>query len=34
MKRTYAGIPEQNPTLENAKVILVTVPYDVTSTWG
>ena len=34
MKRTYAGIPEENATLENAKVMLVTVPYDGTSTWG
>lgn len=32
--RTYAGIPEENATLENAKVMLVTVPYDGTSTWG
>jgi len=34
MERTYAGIPEENATLENAKVMLVTVPYDGTSTWG
>ena len=34
MKRTYAGIPEENATLENAKIMLVTVPYDGTSTWG
>ena len=33
MERTYAGIPEENATLENAKVMLVTVPYDGTSTW-
>lgn len=32
--RTYAGIPEENATFENSKVILVTVPYDGTSTWG
>lgn len=32
--RTYAGIPEENATLENSKVMLVTVPYDGTSTWG
>ncbi|MGS0748552.1 agmatinase [Halpernia sp. GG3] len=32
--QTYAGIPEENATLENSKVILVTVPYDGTSTWG
>lgn len=31
---TYAGIPEENSTLENSKVMLVTVPYDGTSTWG
>lgn len=33
MQRTYAGIPEENAT-ENAKVQLITVPYDGTSTWG
>ena len=32
--KTYAGIPEENATLENSKVMLVTVPYDGTSTWG
>ena len=32
--RTYAGIPEENATFENSKVMLVTVPYDGTSTWG
>ena len=32
--RTYAGIPEENATLDNSKVMLVTVPYDGTSTWG
>ncbi|PIE50018.1 MAG: agmatinase [Flavobacteriales bacterium] len=32
--RTYAGIPAENAQLENAEVILVTVPYDGTSTWG
>lgn len=31
---TYAGIPEEYATLENAKVMLLTVPYDGTSTWG
>lgn len=31
---TYAGIPEENATLENSKVMLLTVPYDGTSTWG
>ncbi len=32
--KTYAGIPKENATLENSKVMLVTVPYDGTSTWG
>lgn len=32
--KTYAGIPEENATLEQSKVVLVTVPYDGTSTWG
>ena len=32
--KTYAGIPEENATLENSKIMLVTVPYDGTSTWG
>ena len=32
--KTYAGIPEENATLENSKVMLMTVPYDGTSTWG
>lgn len=32
--QTYAGIPEENATLENSKVMLLTVPYDGTSTWG
>ena len=32
--KTYAGIPGENATLENSKVMLVTVPYDGTSTWG
>lgn len=31
---TYAGIPEENALLENSKVMLLTVPYDGTSTWG
>lgn len=34
MTNTYAGIPQENAILENSKVILVTVPYDGTSTWG
>ncbi|NAW50462.1 agmatinase [Elizabethkingia argentiflava] len=32
--KTYAGIPEEHAILENSKVMLVTVPYDGTSTWG
>ena len=32
--KTYAGIPEENAQLETSKVMLVTVPYDGTSTWG
>ena len=31
--KTYAGIPEENAKLENAKVVLIPVPYDGTSTW-
>jgi agmatinase len=33
MKRTYAGIPEENADYNSAKVVLVPVPYDGTSTW-
>lgn len=33
-KRTYAGIPEELATPERAKVILQSIPYDGTSTWG
>ncbi|CAM1353531.1 MULTISPECIES: agmatinase [Tenacibaculum] len=32
-KRNYAGIPDQYAKLENAKVVLIPVPYDGTSTW-
>ena len=32
-KKTYAGIPEKYARLEDAKVVLLTVPYDGTSTW-
>lgn len=32
-KRTYAGIPEEFARLENAKIVLIPVPYDGTSTW-
>ena len=31
--KTYAGIPEKFAKLENAKVALIPVPYDGTSTW-
>ena len=31
--RTYAGIPEQYAKLETAKVVLIPVSYDGTSTW-
>lgn len=31
--RTYAGIPDQYAKLETAKVVLIPVPYDGTSTW-
>ena len=34
MENNYAGIPAENATYENSKVVLVTVPYDGTSTWG
>ena len=32
--RTYAGIPEEFSTYENASIVLVPVPYDGTSTYG
>lgn len=31
--KTYAGIPEEFARLENAKIVLIPVPYDGTSTW-
>ncbi len=31
--RTYAGIPEEFAKLETAKIVLIPVPYDGTSTW-
>ncbi|KAB1067550.1 agmatinase [Tamlana haliotis] len=31
--KTYAGIPEELGKLENAKIVLIPVPYDGTSTW-
>lgn len=33
MKKTYAGIPEEYGIFERAKVVLLPVPYDGTSTW-
>ncbi len=32
-KKTYAGIPEKYARLDDAKVVLIPVPYDGTSTW-
>ena len=32
--RTYAGIPEEFAQQEKARVVLIPVPYDGTSTWG
>jgi agmatinase len=32
--KNYAGIPDQFAQLETAKIILIPVPYDGTSTWG
>ncbi len=34
MKRTYAGIPEDYSKYTSAKVVILPVPYDGTSTWG
>ena len=31
--KTYAGIPQELSKLENAKIVLIPVPYDGTSTW-
>ncbi len=33
MGKTYAGIPEKLAKLEQAKIVLIPVPYDGTSTW-
>lgn len=33
-ERTYAGIPKEYGSAEKAKVVLLPVPYDGTSTWG
>ncbi|MCK9255856.1 MAG: agmatinase [Bacteroidales bacterium] len=32
--KTYAGIPEEYSGYKNAKVVILPVPYDGTSTWG
>ncbi len=32
-KKTYAGIEDQYSKLDNAKIVLIPVPYDGTSTW-
>lgn len=32
--RTFGGIPEELATFENAKNLLLSIPYDGTSTWG
>ena len=34
MKRTYAGIPAEYTDYETAKIVVLPVPYDGTSTWG
>lgn len=34
MHNTYAGIPEEYAKFESSKIVLLPVPYDVTSTWG
>lgn len=31
--KTYAGIPEEYAKLDSSKIVLITVPYDGTSTW-
>jgi len=33
-EKTYAGIPKEYGPAEKAKVVLLPVPYDGTSTWG
>lgn len=32
--KTYAGIPVEYASLDKAKIVLIPVPYDGTSTWG
>ncbi len=31
--KNYAGIPDQHAKIDNAKIVLIPVPYDGTSTW-
>ena len=31
---TYAGIPEENANFETSQVLLQSIPYDGTSSWG
>lgn len=33
-QKTYAGIPKENASLNQSKIVLIPVPYDGTSTWG
>jgi agmatinase len=33
-RKTYAGIPENLARLDSARIVLIPVPYDGTSTWG
>jgi len=33
-QKTYAGIPDNYAGLDKAKIVLIPVPYDGTSTWG
>ena len=33
-KKNYAGIPDKYARLDDAKVVLIPIPYDGTSTWG
>ncbi|PJC08464.1 MAG: agmatinase, partial [Flavobacteriaceae bacterium CG_4_9_14_0_8_um_filter_34_30] len=32
-KKNYAGIPDKHARLDDAKIVLITVPYDGTSSW-
>jgi len=33
-KKNYAGLPDKYARLDDAKVVLIPIPYDGTSTWG